>query len=203
MSEPRSVFLGITGASGSCYAARVLDVLIERCAEVHLVFTETGRQVALHELKKSSTSLAQMLREDRSHPRPENLKVHHHSNLFASIASGSNTADAGVIVPCSMGTLARVAQGMSSNLLERTADVLIKERRPLIVVPRESPMSTIHLRHLVTLSEVGAQIVMPSPGFYHDPQSMDDLIDFVAGRILACLGFKTDLMQPWGARKLS
>ena len=121
---------------------------------------------------------------------------------FAPVASGSNPADAMVICPCTMGTLAAVAAGMSDNLIERAADVMIKESRKLIIVPRETPFSAIHLENMLKLSRLGVCILPPNPGFYHHPATVADLVDFVVARIMDQLKVPHTLMQPWGAERI-
>jgi 4-hydroxy-3-polyprenylbenzoate decarboxylase len=141
---------------------------------------------------------AQAMLAERYRARPGQLLVFGRDDWMAPAASGSNPADAMVVCPCSMGTLAAIAQGLADNLIERAADVMLKERRPLVLVPRETPLSTIHLENMLRLSRAGAVIVPPAPGFYTRPQSIADLVDFVVGRVLDQLHMPNDLSPRWG-----
>jgi 4-hydroxy-3-polyprenylbenzoate decarboxylase len=141
---------------------------------------------------------AQAMLAERYGARPGQLTVFGREDWMAPVASGSNPPDAMVICPCSMGTLAAVAQGLADNLIERAADVMLKERRPLVLVPRETPLSTIHLENMLRLSRAGAVIVPPAPGFYTRPESIGDLVDFVVARILDQLQIPNELSPRWG-----
>lgn len=183
--------VGITGASGSVYAVRLLEELLRGGHEVHLVVSQTGQKVCEYETGMTITP-------DFAEAYPEGrLVIHPHDDLFASISSGSFQTDGMVVVPCSMTTLGEIASGSSRNLLGRAADVCIKERRKLVLVPRELPFSTIHLRNMLSLSEMGVVILPASPGFYHRPQSVNDIVDFIASRILDTLGIENSLYQKW------
>ncbi len=183
--------VGITGASGSVYAVRLLEELLRGGHEVHLVVSQTGQKVCEYEMGMTITP-------DFAEAYPEGrLVIHPHEDLFASISSGSYHVDGMVVVPCSMTTLGEIASGSSRNLLGRAADVCIKERRKLVLVPRELPFSTIHLRNMLTLSEMGVVILPASPGFYHRPQSVKDIVDFIVSRILDTLGIENSLYQKW------
>ncbi len=183
--------LGITGASGSAYAVRLLQELLRGGHEVHLVMSQTGQKVMEYE-----TGIT--IGPEFAHAYPQgSLVIHPHDDLFASISSGSYKTDGMVIVPCSMTTLGEIAAGCSRNLLGRAADVCIKERRKLILVPRELPFSTIHLRNMLTLSETGALILPANPGFYHKPQTVSDIVDFIVSRILDSLGIENNLYPKW------
>ncbi len=160
-------------------------------------------QVAQFELgakAESEFSLKRCLDGKLSEKEQKVLRIFKIDQLFAPVASGSNRSDAMVIVPCSMGTLARVAHGMSTNLIERAADVMIKSHKPLVLCPRETPLSTIHLTNMLALARMQVQIVPPIPAFYQKPRSMDDLIDFVVGRLLEALGFEHELYEKWNKR---
>lgn len=178
--------LAITGASGAIYAKRLFDALAARADEVHVVASERGRELLKLELD--------MLVSDFS---GENIIVHKNSRINASIASGSYPVNGMVIVPASMGTIGRIAAGVSETLIERAADVFLKEKRKLIVVPRETPFSTIHLKNLLALDQAGALILPASPGFYQGPKTVDDLVDFVVARILDQLDVSQDLFKPY------
>ena len=201
--------VGVSGASGAPYARRVLQVLAGSDHEVDLVITRSGAEVLSVEEGLSLTGeiegdlreLSRWLGQDMSNR--QGFKWHHSQNVAADIASGSCHVDGMVVVPCSGGTLARIANGVSQNLIERAADVTLKERRRLILVTRESPLSIVHLRNMVAATEAGAVILPASPGFYHQPEAIDDLVDMIAGRILHHLGAGDDLLQIWRGRQES
>ena len=191
-------FLGITGASGAPYAARILQGLVAADHEVGISASEAGVEV-----------LATELYGDPSLPRDEVLArfteeagdavtVYDARDFSSPFASGSAPVDGYVICPCSMSTVGTLAAGAMANLIHRAASVAIKEDRKLVLVPRETPLSLIHLQGLTTLRQAGAVILFAAPGFYHQPESIDDLVDFVAGRALAHLGLGTSLVKAWG-----
>ena len=196
----RRILVGITGASGSIYAERLLQVLTAELERVYLIVTDSGRQVVEHELRKNETefSLRKIL-VDKKHPR---VRIFANDDFFAPVASGSNAPDVVIVIPCSMGTLSRVSQGFSSTLLERVCDVVLKQKKQLILVPRETPLNTIHLNNMVRLAEAGAWLVPASPAFYHKPHTMVDLIDFVVSRVLDCFDFPHDISKRWNSRML-
>ncbi len=183
--------MGVTGASGSVYAVRLLEELLKRGHEVHLVVSQTGQKVMEYETGVTMTSAFA-----NAYPQGR-LVMHAHDDLFASIASGSFPVDGMAVVPCSMTTLGEIASGTSRHLLGRAADVCIKERRRLVLVPREMPLSPIHLRNMLALSETGVIILPASPGFYHRPQTVEDIVGFVVSRILDAFGIENDLYQKW------
>lgn len=197
MSHPSSrLLVAITGASGSAYGLRLIERAAPLVGRVSVVVSRAGAQVIAHEMGApfdlDRPSLRPFLGRE-----PENVRFHHPDNLFAACASGSSAPEAMVVVPCTMGTAARIAAGTADDLIGRAADVALKERRKLILVPRETPFSLIHLRNLTALTEAGALVLPACPGFYHHPQSVDDLVDFVVGRILDHLGLPNP--QPrWG-----
>lgn len=199
MPEQR-ILIGITGASGSIYAERLLQILTAKLQRVYLIVTDSGKQVVDHELRKSETefSLRKILL-DKKHPR---VRIFANDDFFAPVASGSNAPDVAIVIPCSMGTLSRVSHGFSSTLLERVCDVVLKQKKQLILVPRETPLNTIHLNNMVRLAEAGAWLVPASPAFYHKPRVMADLIDFVVSRVLDCLDFPHDISKRWNSRML-
>lgn len=199
--EPR-ILVAVTGASGALYAERLVDVLRRSVPRVYLVFSETAEKVVRHELKprESGFSLVKaaaglVAEEDRAV-----IRLLKNDDFFAPVASGSSAPTAMVVLPCSMGSLARIAQGISSNLIERSADVCLKQKRPLILCPRETPLSAIHLRNMLALAELGVQLVPAMPAFYQHPKSIEDLADFQAGRVLEALGLGHDLYTPWNQR---
>lgn len=188
----KKIIIGLTGASGSVYFMRLVEQLSQQEVELHLIASNLGEKVLQYEtgttLEKQVTlwnkNTAKVIREDNS-------------NLFSSTASGSSQFDAMVIVPCSMSTLAKLAHGITETLLTRAADVMIKERRKLVLVPRETPLSTVHLKNMTELSQLGVTILPAMPGFYGQPKTMDDLIDFVVGKTLDCLDIKNNYYQRW------
>ena len=198
--------VGISGASGAPYVRRVLQVLVRSEHEIDLVVTGSGAKVLEVEegvrltgiVDADLDELSQWLNFDIANR--DGFKWHHSDNVAADIASGSCHVDGMLVAPCSGGTLARIANGMSSNLLERAADVTLKERRKLILMTRETPLSLIHLRNMTAVTEAGAIVLPASPGFYHNPQSIGDLVDMVAGRILYHFGLDTDLLKAWDGR---
>jgi 4-hydroxy-3-polyprenylbenzoate decarboxylase len=199
----RSVAIGITGASGALYATRTLAALLEQGVHVELVVSDYGRRLLRDELGDAANldQLVPYLTE-RYGPgvAAGSLNLHSNRDLGATIASGSHGCSGMAIVPCSMKTLAAVAHGLSRNLIERAADVMLKERRPLIIVPRETPMSLPQLRNMVLCAEAGAMILPAMPAFYQQPKTLDDLADFLAGKILSALGFGHELYPPWTGR---
>ena len=203
-SETRDLVVAVTGASGSIYAVRLLEVLLDAGRRVHTVISPAGRIVLEHELGLSVNpedfSTDQLIRDPFGEldPTRGELLLHHHSNFMTGIASGSFLTGGMVICPCSMGTLAGVAHGMSSNLIQRAADVHLKERRKLIVVPRETPLGSIQLENMKRLADAGAVMLPAMPGFYNHPQSIDDLVNFVVARICDQLGVEHDLQNRWG-----
>ena len=194
--------VGISGGSGAPYTRRVIEGLVQAGHDAKIVVTDAGRRVFEIELGIALTGDP----ADDTRILADNLDLGSGSgsielfgqrNVAATIASGSYACEGMVVVPCSMGTLARIATGISSNLLERAADTALKERRHLILVPRETPLSLIHLRNMTAVTEAGA-IVMPAmPGFYHLPESVDDLVDMIAGRVLNGLGVDSTLLRRW------
>lgn len=199
---PETVCLALTGASGLPYGLRLLECLLAAGCRVQLLYSQAAQVVARQEMDLELPSrpadaraalLARMPAVD-----PEKLAVFGREEWFAPVASGSNPPDAMVVCPCTMGTLAAIAQGLSDNLIERAADVVLKEGRRLILVPRETPFSTIHLENMLRLARAGAVILPPSPGFYHHPREIGDIVDFVVARILDQLRVPHELMRRWG-----
>jgi 4-hydroxy-3-polyprenylbenzoate decarboxylase len=202
-ARPGRFIVAITGASGALYAVRTLAALLERGCRVDLVISDVGRRLLRDELGEEAAGegLVQYLAEKYGADVGQgSLVLHSPRDLGAPIASGSRPTDGMVIVPCSMKTLAAVAHGLSRNLIERAADVVLKERRRLVVVPRETPMSLPQLRNMVACAEAGAMILPAMPAFYQLPRTLDDLADFMAGRILAGLGVDHDLYPVWTGR---
>ena len=196
----RNIVLAVTGASGAIYATRTLASLLERGCHVELVISDYGRRLLRDEL--GDAAAVDRLMDYLTGTYGEGVRagaytLHSNKDLGSKIASGSQNSEAMVIVPCSMKTLAGVAHGLSRNLVERAADVMLKERRPLIIVPRETPMSLPQLRNMVLCAEAGAMLMPAMPAFYQMPRSLADLADFMAGKILGALGFAHDLYPSW------
>lgn len=190
------LIVGITGASGVLYAFRFLEAAAHHYQTIYIIATDQARQVMAVEMglpALTSKNLKEMLPPNIA----ANLHVLHQKDYFCPPASGSFVHDGMVIVPCSMGTAARIAHGLSDDLLTRAADVCLKERRKLILVPRETPLSLVHLRNLTQLAEAGAVVLPASPGFYHRPQSVEEIADFIVARILQQLGVEHKLVPPW------
>ncbi|MBM3115988.1 flavin prenyltransferase UbiX [Jeongeupia naejangsanensis] len=197
----KTITLAFTGASGLPYGLRTLECLLAAGCTVHVLYTQAAQIVAKQELGQTWPGRADDLaRQFRSQYAvgEDRLKVWGQQEWFAPMASGSNPGDGMVVVPCTMGALAAIANGASDNLLERAADVMIKERKTLVVVPREAPFSVIHLENMLRLARLGVVILPPNPGFYHHPKDIGDLVDFVVARILDQLGVPHQLMQRWG-----
>jgi flavin prenyltransferase len=196
----KSVALAITGASGALYAVRTLAELLSRGLNVELVVSDYGRRLLRDELGDEATLekiIPFLSAKYGAAVAQGSLVVHSNRDLGATIASGSHQCAAMAIVPCSMKTLAGIAHGLSRNLVERAADVMLKEQRRLVIVPRETPMSLPALRNMVLCAEAGAMIVPAMPAFYQQPRSLDDLADFMAGKILSALGFEHTLYPQW------
>lgn len=201
MNPPRTVILALTGASGMPYGLRLLECLLQAGVSVYLLASSAAHIVAKQELGLTLPARAAELEaflSGRYQVQPGQLRVFGREEWFAPVASGSNPADAMVVCPCTMGTLAAIAHGLADNLIERAADVALKEQRKLILVPRETPYSALHLENMLKLARLGAVILPPNPGFYHHPQRIEDLVDFVVARILDHLNLPHDLMARWG-----
>ena len=195
-----SIALAITGASGAIYAVRTMAALLERGCHLELVVSDYGRRLLRDELGDAAAidKLSQYLEATYGGGiRNGTWALHSNKDLGAKLASGSQDCQGMVVVPCSMKTLAGIAHGLSRNLIERAADVMLKERRTLIVVPRETPMSLPQLRNMVLCAEAGAMIMPAMPAFYQMPRSLDDLADFMAGKILSALGMAHELYPSW------
>jgi 4-hydroxy-3-polyprenylbenzoate decarboxylase len=188
--------LAITGASGSIYGLRLTEELLRSDHQVTLVASKSGREVCRFEtgvILDNADSLKQRWQLPEAH-----LTIRVADDLWAPEASGSAAPDAMVVAPCSMGTLGRIAAGISGNLIERAADVMLKEAKPLLLVPRETPFSAIHLENLLKLSRCGARIVPAMPAFYQKPETIEDLVNFVVGKVLDQLGVEQNLFRRWG-----
>jgi len=201
----KHMVVAITGASGTCYGLRLIKWLLQHDVQITALISRAGGQVLSHE-----TGLAwpdepgarlEMLRGYFN--CSDQLQYYDERNFLAPVASGSAAPDAVVVVPCSMGSLARIAAGISDNLIERAADVALKEHRSLILVPRETPLNVLHLENMLRLARAGACILPAMPAFYHQPGKISDLIDFVVGKILDSLGEDHHLFQRWGSESLT
>ena len=196
----RSIVLAITGASGALYATRTMAALLERGCHLELIVSDYGRRLLRDELGERAAvdKLAAFLASTYGESvRAGTYTLHSNKDLGAKVASGSQNCEGMVVVPCSMKSLAGIAHGLSRNLVERAADVMLKERRTLIIVPRETPMSLPQLRNMVLCAEAGAMILPAMPAFYQMPKTLDDLADFMTGKILSALGFAHDLYPSW------
>lgn len=198
----KRITVAITGASGAIYALRTVRALLMCEARVDVVVSEFGWMLLRDEggFAGKQRDFAGFIRALYGVPT-DHLALHPLKDLAATLASGSAPSDGMVVVPCSMKTLAGIAHGLSRNLIERAADVALKERRPLVIVPRETPMNLIQLRNLVTAAEAGAIIVPAMPAFYQKPETFDDLADFIVGRVLSLLGIDHDLYPVWAGRE--
>ena len=193
------VFLGITGASGAPYAARLVEVLAGADVELGISASSAGIEVLATELYGNPRlSRDETLERLLESARGDNVTVYDPNDWKAPYASGSAKVDAYVICPCSMGTLGTIASGAMSNLIHRAASVALKEERKLVVMPRETPLSTIHLRNMLTLKEAGATVLFLAPGFYHGAETVDDLVNFVVGRAVDLIGLDVELVKRWG-----
>lgn len=200
-TRPARVVVGVTGASGALYAVRTVRALLMASCEVHLVVSTYGLRLLREEtgLDLDEETFPEFLARTEGPAGASGRIVRHDENdLGAAVSSGSYPALGMVVVPCSTKTLSGIAHGSSRNLVERAADVTLKERRPLVIVPREAPLSLVHLKNLVAVTEAGGTVIPAAPGFYQKPETFEDLGDFIAGRILNVLGIPQSLFTPWG-----
>jgi flavin prenyltransferase len=198
----KTVALAFTGASGLPYGLRLLECLLAADVRVWLLYSQAAQIVAKQEcdlVLPVQPREAQRLFAQRYAAKEGQLSVFGIQDWNAPLASGSNPPDAYVVCPCSMGTLARIAAGLADDLIARAADVVLKEGRKLVLVPRETPFSAIHLENMLRVSRAGGVILPPSPGFYRQPQSVQDIVDFVVARILDQIGIAHNLLRPWGS----
>lgn len=197
MSKNKIFTVGITGASGAIYGIRLVQQLLKANYKVHLIISEAGWEVFRLEALLNTENREQLLKTLFS-DNYEHLNYHTLKDFTAPIASGSYQNEGMVIIPCSMGTLSSIANGASTNLLERTADVMLKEGRKLYLVPRETPFNQIHLQNMLKVSQIGGKIIPAMPAFYQLPKTMDDLINFVVGKVLDNIGVEHQLFTRWG-----
>ena len=201
LTPVNTVTLALTGASGMAYGMRLLECLLAADVRVYLLLSQAAHIVAKQEIGVALPARASDLEKQLAaglNARDGQLRVFGRDDWNAPVASGTNPADAMVVCPCSMGTLAAIAHGLSDNLIERAADVMLKEQKKLILVPREAPFSTLHLENMLTLSRMNVVILPANPGFYHRPQNVGDIVDFIVARILDQLGIPHELMVRWG-----
>ena len=199
--KPRRVTLAMTGASGAEYTLRLFEILLRQNIPVQFITSQPGQIVMGMETQLKLTGSPQKMRQsfaDYFDADPALIDVYSRDQWTAPPASGSSVADAMVVCPCTMGSLASIAVGSSENLIHRAADVIIKERKTLILVPRETPFSAIHLENMLKLSRLGVVILPPNPGFYHGVSEVSELVDFIVARILDQLGVDNDLSPRWG-----
>jgi len=196
----KTIILAMTGASGAIYGLRLLEELLKSNCEVYVVISDAAKIVLNAELDFPAVVSAQDIQKELSSrfDNSNKLQVLDTIDWFSAPASGSTNIDAMVVCPCSMGTLSAIATGSSDSLLERAADVVLKENRQLVLLVREMPFSAIHLENMLKLARLGVSIMPASPGFYHKPGTVNDLVDFVLARVLKQLAISNDLLQPWG-----
>ena len=201
--KSNAITLAITGASGAIYALKLIEQLLAVPRQIRLVISDAGYSVLGIETQLKLTGQFKQRQQqlmDYFHTDGNQLCLYDKQQWSAPIASGSNVSDSMVVCPCSMGTLAAIASGLNSTLLHRAADVTIKEGRQLILVPRETPLSSIHLENMLKLSRLGVLILAASPGFYHQPATIDEMVNFIVARILDQLSIAHQLVQPWGIK---
>jgi 4-hydroxy-3-polyprenylbenzoate decarboxylase len=187
-----NLVIGITGASGSCYARRLIEVLAAGDHACQIVVSRAGKAVIAHEIDEAPTDWVALA-------GGRHITLWENEDLFAPFCSGSSPPDAMVVVPCSMGTLGRIAAGMSETLLTRSADVCLKERRPLVLAVRETPLNLIHIENMARVARAGGTIMPASPGFYHRPSDLGDIVDHIVGKLLDTLGIAHHLFKRWGS----
>jgi 4-hydroxy-3-polyprenylbenzoate decarboxylase len=198
-SAPKRWVVGITGASGAVYGVTLCRRLLEAGFQLHLVLTDAGWRVLKEELGWDATRRADALRSAFGDAVSDGRLVYHPlGDIGAGIASGSFRSEGMVVIPCSMGSLSAIANGSSTNLLTRAADVMMKEGRPLLLVPRETPLNAIHLENMLKLARLGVRIIPAMPAFYHGPQSLDDLVAFMVGKVMDNMGVSNNLFNRWG-----
>lgn len=204
MQDRKTIVLAFTGASGAAYGLRLLECLLQAGHRVYLVYSQAAQIVFKMETDlqlPASPAEAEALLGSRFHRFPGELRVFGRQQWMSPVASGSNPPDAMVVCPCTTGTLASMAAGLSQDLIDRAADVVLKEKRKLLLVIRETPFSTIHLQNMLTLAQAGAVIMPANPGFYENPGSVEEIVDFIVARILDHLGVDNSLLPRWGDRE--
>ncbi len=195
------ITVALTGASGVQYGIRLIECLVALNCEISVLISKAAHVVIATETQEKLPADTRRLHEalcQRFDAKPEQIKVYGRENWMSPVASGSGAPHKMVVCPCSTGTLSAIATAASNNLIERAADVALKERRQLILVHREAPYHEVHLQHMLTLTRMGALVMPASPGFYHNPESVNDMVDFIVARVLDQLGFDQSLMPRWG-----
>lgn len=195
----------ITGASGSLYAKKFIEIINGLGKKQILIISNPGKEVLKHELNskfpKKNDKILEFIKANWNIPNPDLITIAALDSFNSPVASGSNAADSMVVIPCSMGSAARFAQGISTNLIERAFDVMLKEKKKVIIVPRECPLNQIHLENLLKLSQLGIDIIPAMPAFYQQPETISDLADFLVGRVLDHLGINHSLYKKWNGSK--
>lgn len=205
MKRDKDIAVALTGASGAQYGLRLIECLVRAGHKVHVLYSQAAQIVLKMEMElqlPGQPAEAQRMLTDYFDAAPEQVRVYGRQQWTAPVASGSNPPDALVVCPCTMGTLASIAHGISDDLIDRAADVMLKERRKLILVVRETPFSTIHLQNMLTLSQAGALIMPANPGFYYQPKQVSELVDFMVARILDQLQVEHELVPRWGEQEV-
>ncbi len=193
-----NLLIAITGASGSIYGLRIVEEFLRSGGRVTLTASDSGIEVCSFETGINLSSDSAEFLKSRWNLPEAGLTIRKPTDFWAPEASGSSVPDAMIVSPCSMGTLGRIASGISGNLIERAADVMLKEGKPLLLLPRETPLSSIHLENMLKLSRAGARIIPAMPAFYQKPESVNDMVDFVVGKVLDQVGVKHNLFKRWG-----
>ena len=197
-AQPRSLFVGVTGASGAPYAVRLVEKVAAAGCDIRLCLSDVAIEVVAYELRLEAQGREAVTGAFLEAAKAADRTIVHLPGEFdASCSSGSSFPDAAVICPCSLSTAAEIALGTTRTLIHRVGAVALKEHKPLVLVPREMPLSTIHLRRLLEVSEAGALVLPPMPAFYQRPTSLEDMVDFVVGKVLSALGFEQDLYKAW------
>lgn len=194
----KSYAIAISGASGAIYGIKLLDYLSKEGFKIYLTISSDGISIIRDEVGIDWSGSEMKVNEIIKERFGGDIRYFDENNLNAPISSGSVYLDGMVVIPCSMKALSAIAHGFSSNLIERAADVTIKEKRKLIIVPRETPLNSVHLRNMLTLAEMGVHMIPAMPAFYYNPKSIDQLVDFIIGRVLDSLGIKNNLFKRWG-----
>jgi 4-hydroxy-3-polyprenylbenzoate decarboxylase len=194
----KSYAVAISGASGAVYGIRLLEYLSKEGYKVYLTVSSEGLSIIRNEVGIDWLGDESEVNKDIKERFGGDIKYFEETNLNAPISSGSVHLDGMIVIPCSMKTISAIAHDFSSNLIERAADVTIKERRRLVIVPRETPLSAVHLRNMLTLAETGVHIIPAMPAFYNNPKSIDHMVDFIVGRVLDSLGIQNNLFTRWG-----
>lgn len=204
MDKKLPLTVAITGASGALYAVRLGQALLQAQQPFHLILSDAAKEVWRFEMGRALGQTPYEIRQTLATAfGGDSFTLFDVNSLTAPPASGSVPSAGMVVIPCSMGTLAHIAHGLADNLIHRAADVVIKEKRPLVIVPREAPLSEIHLENLLKLSRLGAHVIPAMPGFYHHPRTIDDLVDFVVARVLDALKIDHSLSRRWDESKVA